>query len=1013
MSHVRGESCMNLMNFKKRRLLFAVLTALLLGSAAAGQENAPRPLSPEQTIEREIFRENTHVYDLNVKKGEFNQIRVEQKSFDVLLSLYDAKGGVLAKMSTPTWYRGREILSFIADETETYRLEISSRSAVNPRQGVYSIKLESGRKPTPEDRKRIALERIFDYSSSLCFCQRMQYEQRLQKLHKALTGWQELKDDYYIGVLLRTIALYYQRPQPSKALEFFNQALLSSRKSGDKFLEAFVLKDIGHHYWAFGEEQKALEISNQALALFKADGDTLNYGSTLNDIALVHEALGEKKKALEIYNQALDTARLTGVPSVKTSNNAAHIYMSLGEYQKALELSQEALKGFRKLRVIDGEGRALYFIGRIYSSMGETEKALDYYEQALVIHRKIGDRFHQSKALNSIGDVHYSSGDYRKAIEFYNQALPVAKTFGDHPTESLILKNQMKAWNSLNEPDVAIFYGKQSINKYQKLRQSIQGLDKETQKTYLGTIEDTYKQLAEILIAQGRIIEAEQVLRMIKQEEIFEYLRGDSTDIDKLAQRADLTTQEAAAIKRFNEIIDEITALGVEFGELKTLLAGQDTLTQEQENRYNEVSDKLEDANRVFLVFLRHIDEEFAKRTNTKRQVEETLGLQSDLKAWGKDVVFLYTLVGEDRFRTILVTPETRTNRKTEITAAELNKKIFAFRQVVQDPKVDPRSLGKELYDILIKPMESDLEGAGAKTLLWSLDGNLRSLPLAALWDGERYFGQKYRNVVVTLASRTRLGDTISPNLRALGFGVSESKSFNYPDGKRSFTSTALPAVPDELAAIIRTAKSPNGIMPGQAFLNAEFTKNRFKRELVKSYPVVHIASHFSLNPGDATRSFLLLGDGELLTLDEIRTSPQLQFNGVELLTLSACQTAVTGDDSTGKEIEGFGYVAQQNGAEAILATLWPVADRSTQKLMTEFYRLRKEDPQMTKAEAMQIAQTKMIEGEFEPISTAEQRTSRAQLIREKGKSKNEADDLPYYSHPYYWAPFILIGNWK
>ena len=501
---------------------------------------------------------------------------------------------------------------------------------------------------------------------------------------------------------------------------------------------------------------------------------------------------------------------------------------------------------------------------------------------------------------------------------------------------------------------------------------------------------------------------------MLKQEEVFDYLKRDSSEADKLSKRADLTEQEAASLKKYEEFGERITALGAEFGELQKLQIGGVSLTREQEKRYEELAVQLEDASRSFQVFLREIAAEFGMRANAEKDLQENLALQADLKSWGDNVVFIYTLVGEERYRTILITPEAQTDGKTEISAADLNKKISDFRQIVQNPKLDPRPLGKELYDILIKPIEKQLEGAKAKTLLWSLDGNLRLLPFAALWDGTQYFGQKYQNVTITLASRTRLGDAPTGNWKVLGLGVSESKTVKTENGTRDVVFTALPSVVSELDSIVQTGNS-DGVLPGQSLLNAEFTEKNLKAQLLKGYKVIHIASHFNLNAGDATKSFLLLGDGNALTVDEIKNSPLLKFSGVELLTLSACQTAVTGKDSTGKEIEGFGYVAQQKGAKAILATLWSVADESTQLLMTEFYRLRKENPQMTKAEAIRTAQQAMIEGKLKPTKTGADNRSGVFMTEENKPNAPmfEVDKNKPYAHPFYWSPFVLIGNWK
>ena len=148
-----------------------------------------------------------------------------------------------------------------------------------------------------------------------------------------------------------------------------------------------------------------------------------------------------------------------------------------------------------------------------------------------------------------------------------------------------------------------------------------------------------------------------------------------------------------------------------------------------------------------------------------------------------------------------------------------------------------------------------------------------------------------------------------------------------------------------------------------------------------RNFPLMHVASHFRFSPGTEVNSFLLLGDGEHLTLGDIRTQ-NYRFDNVDLLTLSACDTGLGGGrDEQGKEIEGFGVIAQQQGAKAVLATLWPVVDESTATLMADMYRRRQSDS-LTKIEALRQSQL-------------------ALMLRTK------------YSHPYYWAPFILMGNWK
>jgi len=176
--------------------------------------------------------------------------------------------------------------------------------------------------------------------------------------------------------------------------------------------------------------------------------------------------------------------------------------------------------------------------------------------------------------------------------------------------------------------------------------------------------------------------------------------------------------------------------------------------------------------------------------------------------------------------------------------------------------------------------------------------------------------------------------------------------------------------------------------------LDEAFTEASLRDALVhRSYRVVHIASHFKFDAdGDSNDSFLLLGNKDLtkLTMAQIAAIPNF-FAGVELLTLSACQTAV-GDqanrpqDDQGIEVESLGVLAQRKGAEAVIASLWQVADVSTSQLMEKFYQCHAAvaGTVTTKAAALRRAQLDL-------------------LLNTDGK----------YSHPLYWAPFVIIGNWQ
>ena len=342
---------------------------------------------------------------------------------------------------------------------------------------------------------------------------------------------------------------------------------------------------------------------------------------------------------------------------------------------------------------------------------------------------------------------------------------------------------------------------------------------------------------------------------------------------------------------------------------------------------------------------------------------------QSLIKGLGDDVALLQYYITDKRVGMLLTTPGIQLARSSDIDAKELNRKIGELRRLLQDPKSNPVTAAQELYRILVAPVEKDLKDAKIKTVMLSMDGALRYLPFGALHDGKQYLISRWNLPMYTSVTRNRLRDAVSPQWQAAGLGVTKA----WPEFK------PLAGVQAEMGAIVKTATG--GFMPGEVYLDEAFTASRLKDVGQRKFPLMHVASHFRFSPGTEVNSFLLLGDGEHLTLGDIRTQ-NYRFDNVDLLTLSACDTGLGGGrDEQGKEIEGFGVIAQQQGAKAVLATLWPVADESTATLMADLYRRRQSDS-LTKIEALRQSQIAM-------------------RVRTK------------YAHPYYWAPFILMGNWK
>ncbi|WP_244329134.1 CHAT domain-containing protein [Tolypothrix sp. PCC 7910] len=289
----------------------------------------------------------------------------------------------------------------------------------------------------------------------------------------------------------------------------------------------------------------------------------------------------------------------------------------------------------------------------------------------------------------------------------------------------------------------------------------------------------------------------------------------------------------------------------------------------------------------------------------------------------------------------------------------------------------------KKLYQWLITPLEAELQARKINNIAFIMDEGLRSLPIAALYDGQKYLVESYS---VGLMPSLSLTDTKFVDIKkaeVLGMGASEFRNQN-----------PLPAVPTELSTIT------SRLWQGNFFINESFTlTNLQKQRQQKPFGIIHLATHAEFEPGDRGNSYIQMWDSQL-KMDQLR---KLGWNNppVQLVVLSSCRTAI-GD----KEAElGFAGFAVQAGVRTALASLWYVSDEGTLGLMSEFYEQLKKAP--IKAEALRQAQIAMIKGQVRleggKLKTSNVNVTLPPILAELGNQE--------LRHPYYWSAFTLIGN--
>ena len=284
------------------------------------------------------------------------------------------------------------------------------------------------------------------------------------------------------------------------------------------------------------------------------------------------------------------------------------------------------------------------------------------------------------------------------------------------------------------------------------------------------------------------------------------------------------------------------------------------------------------------------------------------------------------------------------------------------------NPAFNP-SLSATLYDDLIRPFAADLTAAEISTLVFVQDGIFRSIPMAALYDGEHYLIEEYAIATTPSLSLTPVAPPPRRRLRALALGLSEPATV----GGKTFE--ALEGVGIELDQIQQQ-------LPGsRQLLNEKFTEASLRQALQEEdYSIIHMATHgeFGAEPQD---TFLVTGDKEKLTIGALEQALRSSGGGqqVDILTLTACKTAVGDTRAT----LGLAGVAVQAGARSAVASLWSINDLSTATIVNSFYKALKR-PELSKAEALQEAQVSAL------------------------RSNN-----PALSKPGFWAPFLLIGDWQ
>ena len=1053
-------------------LSFAALALMAMaqgGRGALAEQGEVASLAPGEPLTRTMEGNQTHRYRMAMAAGQFLRVTVDQQGIDVAVSLLDPDGKPAIESDSPNGAWGIEPISAVADRAGEYLLEVRS-----PNRKIsaarYVILLEAKRSPAASDLARVAAENDF----RAAYKQTRERDAQLrraaaEKFRQQLPAFRALGDRAMELMSLNQIGLiHHSMGELPEALKYYSEALTIARDLKDGATEGYLLNNLGGVYDIQAEPRKALEFYHLALPLFRAKGDSSQQGNTLNNIGVIHANLGEWQKALDAYNQALElikqgsaSAQDIARQEASTLDNIGMLYITLGEPQRAFDFHARSLELRRSVKDTRGEARTLHSIGDAQAAIENPNRALEYYAQALSLRRTLNDRVGEAATLYKMGIAYDALGQTAKSLEHHELALKLYQTLGDRRQEAVTWARIGQARISAGQPEKAIEACQQALT----LARAVE--DQKGQATALQTLARAERDAGDLSGARSHIEQAIGLIENMRADIRNQLFRTSFFSREQrsyefyldLVMRMHRRDPAESLVEAAFEIAEKARARGL----LETLAEARVDLREGVDraliDRERELTDLLNAKTERLVRLLSQrgqqkqadsLKSEIAGIENDRQQVlgrirqgspryaaltqPQPLGIREIRKGLESDTLLLEYSLGEERSYLWAVTANSiagyelpARNRIDEAarkvyelltarTVARPDESLADRRRRLADAESRLDEESRKLSEMVLAPAASLLSG---KRLVIVADGALQYIPFAMLpipaadRPDATALPLIARHEVVTLPSASALvmqrRNLAGRQPAARGIAVFADPVFSAADPR--FRNAGGKGRTDEAAAsrslehgetipvtlgLSMIPRLPFTRQEADRILAAAPGKSNFKavdfqasREAaigpqLGQYRYVHFATHGYLNTENPGASAIVLS-----MVDEAgRPRPGLlTANDVynlnlpaELVTLSACQTGL------GKEFRGEGLVGLTRGfmyagAERVVVSLWNVNDQATSELMSRFYKNMLKGGQRP-AEALRNAQVEM------------QRTSQ-------------------WSAPYYWAGFVLQGEWR
>ncbi len=759
--------------------------------------------------------------------------------------------------------------------------------------------------------------------------------------------------------------IYIDLADYEKAIEYLENGLEIAESLADRMSLSNFYGNLGNAYFCTENYRKAIEYQEKALGISVEIGDRSGEARSYGDLGNVYADLREHEKAIEYYNKALRIAKDIGDIAVqmKCLSQIGTTKGDKGEFKETIKNNDKALKIAQKIGDRRAEAACCENIGVANGYLGNYKKALEFHEKALSISRNIEDKFGEATCIGNLGDVYFKSGDIHKAISCYEQSLKYAQDIGDRNLESKVCLELYKVCLGF-DINLAYTYCKRSI----ELTETIYGklLEEEHKIGFLEQTSRAYEYIVPLCLMLNMPQESFDYVERSKSRAFIEML-----SFTELRPNVELTS-------KLKNLLNEEENCLVKLREIQTSHVNREKVPVEPD----EVDRILERLSIIYEKIEKYDPEyTFIRRGKPLSMTE----IQNVLASQQKEVVLVeYFITDNEAYIFIISSKDDELSGEIVPLSKEKLQRYFDNfeREVIRySSGSSPRQTWLELSKYLIEPVSDHLT---EDCIVYFVPyGLLHKIPLHALeLNGEPLIA---KHAVAYLPSASVLkfcqkkGTGNLQNCACFGGGTSIIDTL-----RNAFEGAGENIIENEAEEIARIFNTTSYIGLG-------------KEEVIKSCidkDIIHFSCHGYFDEYDPLSSGVLLSEHMDFGLDQRNGWPsglrlqeenltareiyKMRMNA-ELVTLSACETGLS-ERNPGDELIGLTRAFLYAGSSSVIASLWSVDAKSTKELMLEFYSLLKDGND--KATALQIAQKSIM-------------------------SKEE------YSHPYYWAPFVLVGDWQ